>query len=146
MYQTPIILTAIFVTTTMVVLLLRKMRNEERGHFNVLMSMLAMQQGTMSMITPEVQALMDQAKAATQIGPALDAGFKALTAQVATLQQTVASSTSMTDEEKAAVNQITSDLTNSVNTLKTDIPANVTPTPAPQPAPNAPTGGTTGGV
>lgn len=82
--------------------------------------------GMLEMLDPAVQALVDAAKAATAIGPALDAGFKSLSAQVATLSDQVAALQAgavLSDADKAVLTQTTADLSAQVDTLKTDIPA-----------------------
>lgn len=84
------------------------------------------------MLDPAVQSLIDAAKAATQIGPALDAGFKSLSTQVGTLSAQVAALQAgqvLSDDDKATLTQSTNDLNTMVTTLKTDIPAG---TPAAQ--------------
>lgn len=78
------------------------------------------------MLDPAVQSLLDAAKAATAIGPALDAGFKSLSAQVGTLTAQVAALQAgqvLTDDDKATLTQSANDLNTMVTTLKTDIPA-----------------------
>lgn len=85
--------------------------------------MLSTTIGMLEMLDPAVQALVDAAKEATKIGPALDAGFKSLTAQVAMLSDQIAQTTSMSDDEKASLLQTAKDLSDQVATLKTDIPA-----------------------
>lgn len=91
------------------------------------------------MISQEVQNLMDQAEKNVSITQSLDAGFKALTLQIATLQNQVAALTAdgvLTAAEKQQIVNTTSDLAASFSTLQADIPANTSA--APPADPNAP--------
>lgn len=108
------------------------------------------------MLTQEVQDLMAQAEKNVSITASLDAGFKSLTLQIATLQAQVTALQGngvITEAEKQQIVNTTNDLAASFSTLAQDIPANTPaappatdPTPAPvDPAPvdpNAPTTGT----
>lgn len=79
------------------------------------------------MLSREIQDLMDQAKKFSDIAPALDAGFKALTLQVATLQGQVSrleANGVITAEEKQQLVTTTSELAAAFSTLQADIPAN----------------------
>lgn len=79
-------------------------------------------------LSAEVQALLDQARSLTSVVASVDAGMKALTAQVQQLQADIKSTPSLSDEDKAALVEATNDLTNSIATLTADIPANTSAT------------------
>lgn len=86
------------------------------------------------MLSREIQDLMDQAKKFTDIAPALDAGFKALTLQVATLQgqvERLKADGVITAEEKQQLVTTTGELAAAFSTLQADIPANTPVEPAP---------------
>lgn len=78
------------------------------------------------MLSREVLDLMAQAKRFNEITPALDAGFKALTLQIANLQGQVSRLEAdgvVTAEEKQQLMNTTSELAASFSTLQADIPA-----------------------
>ncbi len=90
-------------------------------------SLLTENQRGYDMLSREIQDLMDQAKKFTDIAPALDAGFKALTLQVATLQGQVdrlSADGVLTAAEKQQLVTTTSELAAAFSTLAADIPAN----------------------
>lgn len=118
----------------------------------ILFSLEQLTKGINVMIDKVVQDLMDQAKRNTSFEAAFDLAFKALQAQVTTLQAQISAlpvGNVLTDADKALVSASTSDLANSITTLQADVPAG-TPAaasaaastdpakPALQPDPNAP--------
>lgn len=94
----------------------------------------------LQMIPSEVQALMDEAKKLTDIGPALDSGFKAMAIQIGALQNQVAAMQTgvvLTDADKLAIQGATSELASTFSTLQNDIPSGTGVTPAPAPSTGA---------
>lgn len=112
-------------------------------------SLLTENQRGYDMLSREVQDLMAQAKKLADIAPALDAGFKALTLQIATLQGQIDRLNAdgvITAAEKQQLVDTTGELAAAFSTLQTDIPANtpVEPAPIDTSAPNASTGTASG--
>jgi hypothetical protein len=86
---------------------------------------LILNQGKQIMaISAEVQAILDQARSLTSVVASVDAGMKALTAQVQQLQADIKSTPSLSADDKTALLEATDDLTASIATLNADIPAN----------------------
>lgn len=106
--------------------------------------LLASMSEDLLMITQEVQNLIAQSQAATDVLGSMDLRFKAMVAQVADLQTQVAAlrvGSVMTDAEKASIVKVTGDLAANVSNAQADILANTPDAPAAG-DPNAPAGGT----
>ena len=81
-------------------------------------------------VSAEVQGLLDLAKQENTLVASIDAGMKALQAQVAALQAQIANGVpSLSADDKAALAETATDIQNSITTLTADIPSNTTPTP-----------------
>lgn len=88
-------------------------------------------------LSPEVQAQADAVKALTGVVASVDAGIKAMQAQIATLQGQINSAPSLSAEDKAALLQSVADTNALATQLQADIPAN-TAAAAPPPSGAAP--------
>lgn len=76
-------------------------------------------------VSTEVQNLLDLARQNSSMVVSVDAGMKALSAQVAALLVQIANQTpSLSDDDKAALTEAAGDLQTSITTLQSDIPAN----------------------
>lgn len=76
-------------------------------------------------VSTEVQNLLDLARQNSSMVVSVDAGMKALSAQVAALLAQIANQTpSLSDDDKAALTEAAGDLQTSITTLQSDIPAN----------------------
>lgn len=81
-------------------------------------------------ISPEVQAALAGVRALNTFVPSVDAGIKALQAQITALQNQIANqSPSLSDDDKAALLEMTNDTQGMLTTLQTDIPANTPAAP-----------------
>ena len=98
------------------------------------------------MISAEVQNLLDKARQSETLTGSVDAGMKALLAQVADLNAKIAAIPvsqpaatppvmGLSDEDKAALLEASSSLDHSIATLQTDIPTNVPIAPVPSALP-----------
>jgi hypothetical protein len=103
-------------------------------------SLLTENQRGLDMLSREVQDLMTQAKQFTELAPALDAGFKALTLQVSTLQGQIDRLTAdgvISAAEKQQLVDTTGSLAAAFSTLQADIPAGTPAAPTTEPDPTS---------
>jgi len=98
----------------------------DRELFRGIFGMLSIIHEDQMTISAEVQAALDLARQSVTLSASVDAGMKALTAQVATLQATIDAG-GLSPDNKSALSEIASDMQTTINTLQGDIPANVTP-------------------
>lgn len=81
----------------------------------------------MNMISPEVQALLDQAKNSSDVLKSIDTHYNALAVMVGQLQTTIASlqaGSVLSDADKATLSAQVSDLANASSTASADITKN----------------------
>lgn len=84
----------------------------------------------LDMISQEVQANLDQARALTTVVGSVNSGMQALTKLVSDLQDQIRNQApSLSADDKAALLESTTDMQDSITTLKAGIPANTSVDP-----------------
>lgn len=90
--------------------------------------LFAQNQRNISMISAEVQKILNQARESSSLVQSVHLGMQGLGKQVADLQAKIDSlpvGNVLGDDDKAALQEAASQLDSTINTLRSDIPANV---------------------
>lgn len=98
-----------------------------------------------AMISKEVQDVLDRAKQSTSLVQSVHLGMQGLQQQVSDMKAKIDSLPAgnvLSDDDKAALQEAAGQIDNSINTLKSDIPANTSASNGPdqKPAAGAPQG------